>query len=232
MGRTPGAFRGQRSLADVFTESGENGVPLPSLHPQYFHRSPCGHRAQKPASRASGQQTVGVCASWREPCAQPHLPTGTPSCSCPAPRSPSVRPGPHPRRWQPPLNPHTPTGQGSPEWSPQGSSCRHSLAAPRSRLSSFGVQLKRYLFQGTFSGHPPNTAPPSTPPRSIVTAISCWQGSPGITASTVASAESRSSVTTCRRNSLNTQDVSLLHCISCHFKKIQHNFYFLKNEYG
>lgn len=41
-------------------------------------------RAQRPASAASGQQTGGVCASWREPCPQPHLPTGTPPCSCPA----------------------------------------------------------------------------------------------------------------------------------------------------
>lgn len=85
-------------------------------------------------------------------------------------------------------------------------------------------------FQGTFSGHPTNTDSPSTPSRSLVTAISCWQGIPAITASTAASAESRSSVTTCGTNSLNTQEVSLLHCISCHFKKIQHNFYFLKNH--
>ena len=43
MGRTPGAFRGQRSLAEAFTESGENSIPLPSLHPQYIHRSLHGH---------------------------------------------------------------------------------------------------------------------------------------------------------------------------------------------
>lgn len=76
-----------RSLSGCFTESGENSVPLPS-YPNYFHPSPCGHRAQRPASTASGQQTGGVCASWRSPALSPTYNRG-PSCSCPAPRSPS-----------------------------------------------------------------------------------------------------------------------------------------------
>lgn len=57
-------------------------------------------RAQRPASAASGQHTRGALRKLAG--ALPSAPPGAPPRSGPAPRSPSVRPGPHPCRRRPP----------------------------------------------------------------------------------------------------------------------------------
>lgn len=146
-GKNPGAFRGQRSLADVFTGL-ERTAFLCLLHPQYFHPSPCGHRAQE--ARLRSLRTAnrrGVCASWRGALRSAPPASGV---SAPAQRhGPSVRLGPHPCRWRPPLNPHTPT-DGAPLNGPHGGHSRRHSCCTRSWLSSFGVLAQTLPFPRDF----------------------------------------------------------------------------------
>ena len=135
----------------LITESGENSIPLPSLHPQYIHQSPRGH-SQSTEARLRSLRTAdgrGVCKLAG---ALPSAPPANRDSTLLLPSHRALQSGwvlipadgsLHSTRTR---SMRVPAGRGSPEWSPR--SLQHSLAAPRSWLSSFGVQLKRYLSKG------------------------------------------------------------------------------------